>query len=114
MSTATRSIRVAAKTNDPEDVRVGETLKALLFRTEETPEGYLVRRPIKHAELAAQVRTTRAPRGVDRSYISQICSGEKHLTNEVMFQIARYLGVNPIAIKRPDPETQEQRLPFAA
>ena len=110
MSTASRSIGVAAETTDPEDVRVGETLKALLFRTEQTPEGFLVRRPITHAELAGQVRTTRSPRGVSRGYITQICNGEKHLTNAVLYQIARYLGVNPIAIKRPDLDPQQQLL----
>lgn len=114
MSTALRSNRAAAETTDPEDVRVGETLKALLYRTEETKEGFLVRRPITHAELAAQVRTSRAPRGVSRSYISQIIIGEKHMTNAVLYQIARYLGVPPIAIKRPDPEPQQQSLLIAA
>ncbi|MFI2563055.1 helix-turn-helix domain-containing protein [Paenarthrobacter nicotinovorans] len=114
MSEAQWGIREAPKTTDPEDVRVGETLKALLFRTEETEEGFLIRRPITHAELAGQVRTARAPRGVSRGYITQLCNGEKHLTNAVLYQIARYLGVSPIAIKRPDPEMQQQGLPFAA
>jgi len=112
MSTATMGTRVT-QDKDPEDVRVGETLKTFLHRVEQTPAGYLTSRPITHEELAKQVRTRRAPRGVTRSYISQLCSGEKHMTNEVLFQIAHYLGIPPMAIKQPDPEPQMQHL-FAA
>jgi len=36
------------------------------------------------------------------------------MTNEVLYQIADFLNVDPIAIKRPDPEMQQQRLPIAA
>lgn len=105
---------MAPETIDLEDVRVGKTLKALLFRTEETPEGFLVRRPVTHDELAKQVRTPRAPRGVSRGYITQICNGEKHLTNTALYQIAAYLGVEPMAIKRPDLDPHQQHLPIAA
>jgi hypothetical protein len=88
----------------PEDVRVGHTLQALMYRNEETPEGYIIRRPIKHAELAAAIVLPGKTAGVHRSYISQILIGAKHLNNDMLYAIARYLGVNPIAIKRPDME----------
>lgn len=109
MSTATIGTRVT-QTKNPEDVRVGETLKTFLHRVEQTPDGYLVSRPITHEELAKNVRTRRSPRGVTRSYISQLCIGEMHMSNEVLYQIARYLGVPPMAIKQPDPEPQMQHL----
>lgn len=112
MSTATTGLRVT-QDKDPEDVRVGETLKSLLHRVEKTPQGYYLPRTITHDELAKQVRTRRAPRGVTRGYITQLCNGEKHMTNEVLYAIAHYLGVNPVAIKQPDPEPQLQHL-FAA
>jgi len=112
MSTATTGLRVT-QDKDPEDVRVGETLKTFLHRVEQTPAGYLISRPITHDELAKQVRTRRAPRGVTRGYITQLCNGEKHMTNEVLYAIAHYLGINPVAIKQPDPEPQLQHL-FAA
>jgi plasmid maintenance system antidote protein VapI len=102
MSTATLGSRVAHTQYDPEDVRVGETLKALMFRDEITAEGYIIRRPIKHAELAAGIVVPGRTKPYDRSYISQILTGAKHLNNDMLFAIARYLGVNPIAIKRPD------------
>ena len=94
--------RAAHTEYDPEDVRVGQTLQALMFRSEESPEGYIIRRKINHSELAAGIRLPGKPNGVNRSYISQLCTGAKHMNNEMLFAIARYLKVNPIAIKRPD------------
>ena len=114
MSTATWGTREAPKSYDPEDIRVGQTLKALLYRTEETPKGYLIRRPIRQPELAANIRTERSPNGVSRQYVTRLCSGDLHMTNEVLMQIAEFLNVDPIAIKRPDPEPLQQRLPIAA
>jgi len=95
------SSREAHTDYDPEDVRVGQTLQALMFRDEEIPEGFVIRRRITHDELAKSI-VVRNKRGVNRSYISQIASGAKHLNNDMLYAIARYLGVNPIAIKRPD------------
>jgi plasmid maintenance system antidote protein VapI len=105
MSTATLGSRVTHTEYDPEDIRVGETLQALMYRNEETPEGFIIRRRVKHDELAQAVRLPGKPNGVHRSYISQICTGAKHLNNDMLYAIARYLGVNPVAIKRPDPES---------
>lgn len=102
MSTVMNGNRVTDKQYDPEDVRIGETLQALMYRNEETPEGFIIRRKIKHDELAQSVRLPGKPHGVTRSYISQLCSGAKHMNNDMLYAIARYLGVNPIAIKRPD------------
>jgi DNA-binding transcriptional regulator YdaS (Cro superfamily) len=101
MNTATSGERVAQTQYDPEDVRVGQTLQALMFRNEETVEGYVIRRKIKHDELAQSI-VLNGRRGVSRSYISQLCTGAKHMNNEMLYAIARYLGVNPVAIKRPD------------
>lgn len=101
MNTATNGDRDAKTQYDPEDVRVGETLQALMYRNEETPEGFVIRRRIKHDELAQNI-VLPGKRGVHRSYVSQICTGAKHLNNDMLYAIARYLGVNPIAIKRPD------------
>jgi hypothetical protein len=101
MNTATLGDRVAHTQYDPEDVRIGETLQALMYRNEETPEGFVIRRKIKHDELAQNI-VVRGKRGVSRSYISQLCTGAKHMNNEMLYAIARYLGVNPVAIKRPD------------
>lgn len=86
---------------DPEDVRIGQTLQALMFRDEVSPEGYVIRRKITHSELAGSL-VLPGKKGVTRSYISQLCTGAKHMNNEMLYAIARYLGVNPIAIKRPD------------
>jgi len=102
MSKVQLSIRETHTDYDPEDVRVGHTLQALMFRTEETEEGYLVTRRIRHDELAKGIRLHGKPNGVHRTYISQLCQGAKHLNNEMLFAIARYLGVPPVAIKRPD------------
>jgi len=96
--------RVTQTQYDPEDVRVGETLQALMYRNEETPEGFIIRRRIKHDELAQAIKLPGKPNGVHRSYISQICTGAKHLNNDMLYAIARYLGINPVAIKRPDRE----------
>jgi len=107
MSTAITGIREARKDIDPEDYRVGRTLAALMFRTEQSPEGYLVRRPITQTELAKGAM-------VSQGLIGQICTGRKHLSNQVLYRIASYLQIDPIVIKRPDPEIQQQGLPFAA
>jgi len=88
---------------DPEDVRVGLTLKALMYREEITEEGFLVRRKITHDDMAKNI-VLNGKRGVHRTYISQICQGAKHLNNDMLYAIARYLGVNPKAIKLPDME----------
>lgn len=95
------STRGTHKDYDPEDVRVGQTLQALMFRTEESPEGYVIRRKVSHDELAKNL-VLPGRRGVHRSYISQLCTGAKHMNNEMLYAIARYLGVHPVAIKRPD------------
>lgn len=104
MSTALRGSRVAPTQYDPEDIRVGQTLQALMFRSDETPEGYIIRRRINHGELAAGIKLPGKPNGVNRSYISQLCTGAKHMNNEMLYAIARYLNINPVAIKRPDQE----------
>ena len=101
MNTATSGERVAHTQYDPEDVRIGETLQALMYRNEETPEGFIIRRKIKHDELAQNV-VIKGRRGVSRSYISQLSSGARHMNNDMLYAIARYLGINPVAIKRPD------------
>ena len=101
MSTATRGNRETPTTAAPEDVRVGQTLQALMYKEELTIEGFLIRRKITHDELANGIVLPNK-RCVTRSYISQICSGRKHLNNDMLYAIARYLGVNPIAIKLPD------------
>lgn len=106
MSQAEWGIREAPKNIDPEDYRVGRTLAALMFRTEQTPEGYMNRRPITQEELARGA-------SVSPGLISQICTGRKHLSNAVLFRIAGFLQVEPIVIKRPDPEMRQQRLPMA-
>ena len=93
--------RVAQNQYDPEDVRVGHTLLALMYRDEITEEGFLNRRRITHTEMARDL-VVRGKRSVNRSYISQLCSGAKHMNNDLLYAIARYLGVNPMAIKRPD------------
>jgi len=92
---------VAQKQYDPEDVRIGETLQALMYREELTEEGFLIRRRVTHTDMAKDL-VVRGKRGVDRSYVSQLCSGAKHMNNDLLYAIARYLGVNPMAIKRPD------------
>ena len=102
MSTVTLGDRVAQTQYDPEDVRVGQTLQAFMFRDEVTPEGYITRRKVTHEELAQNIVLPGRKGRVARSYISQLCTGAKHMNNEMLFAIARYLKVNPIAIKRPD------------
>jgi hypothetical protein len=101
MNTSTSGERVAHTQYDPEDVRIGETLQALMYRNEETPEGFIIRRKIKHDELAQNI-VVKGRRGVSRSYISQLCTGAKHMNNDMLYAIARYLNINPVAIKRPD------------
>lgn len=101
MSKVQLGIREAHTEYDPEDVRVGLTLQALMYREEITAEGFLIRRKVTHNEMAQNI-VLNGKRGVHRTYISQICQGAKHLNNDMLYAIARYLGVNPIAIKRPD------------
>ena len=86
---------------DPEDVRIGLTLQALMYREEITEEGFLIRRKVTHNEMA-QALVLNGKRGVHRTYVSQLCQGAKHLNNDMLYAIARYLGVNPKAIKQPD------------
>lgn len=86
---------------DPEDVRVGLTLQALMYREEITVEGFLIRRKVTHDEMAKNL-VLNGKRGVHRTYVSQLCQGAKHMNNDMLYAVARYLGVNPIAIKRPD------------
>jgi transcriptional regulator with XRE-family HTH domain len=105
MSTQTMGSRVTQTSTNPEDVRIGQTLLALMFREELTVEGYLIRRKITHDELANGIVLPNK-RCVTRSYISQICAGRKHLNNDMLYAIARYLGVNPIAIKLPDTDRE--------
>ena len=95
---------------DPEDVRIGLTLQALMFREEINEEGFLIRRKVTHEEMAKNL-VLPGKRGVHRTYVSQLCQGAKHMNNDMLYAIARYLGVNPIAIKRPD---QEHATNFAA
>jgi len=97
--------RVAHTSDNPEDVRVGQTLQVLMVREEINAEGFLIRRKITHDELAKNI-VLPGKRGVTRSYISQICAGHKHLNNDMLYAIARYLGVNPIAIKLPDTDRE--------
>ena len=111
MNTVQLGIRETHTQYDPEDVRVGQTLQALMFRTEETKEGYLISRRIRHDELAKGIQLPSKPNGVHRTYISQLCQGAKHMNNEMLYAIARYLNVHPVAIKRPD---QEHATNFAA
>ena len=116
MSTATSSIREAALEEfDPEDVRAGATLREYMERNVElSPEGFLIRRPITCQELAQNVRTFKAPRGVSRQYINHVCTGRRHISDEVLYAIAKYLNINPLAIKRPDMDAHQQRLPISA
>lgn len=107
MSKAEWGIREAPKNIDPEDYRVGRTLAAFMFRVEQTPEGYMTRRPITQEELARNAN-------VSPGLISQICTGRKHLSNQVLYRIAAYLQIEPIVIKRPDPEMNQQHLPLVA
>lgn len=115
MSKAFTGIREAQDVIDPEDARVGETLaKFMEQNVEMSPAGYLVRRPITQKELAENVRTTKSPRGVSRQYITLLCSGHRHMSDEILYQIADYLGVQPIQIKRPDANVHQQRFALDA
>jgi len=102
------STRATHTAYDPEDVRVGKTLKALMYREEVTKEGFLIRCKITHDDMAKNI-VLPGRRGVHRTYISQLCQGAKHMNNDMLYAIARYLNVDPIAIKYPD-----QELAFAA
>jgi plasmid maintenance system antidote protein VapI len=101
MSQVSTGSRETQTQYDPEDVRVGQTLQALMHREELTEEGFLILRKITHNEMAQNL-VINGKRGVHRTYVSQLCQGAKHLNNDMLYAIARYLGVNPIAIKRPD------------
>lgn len=116
MSTAQRSIREAAKEEfDPEDVRVGETLARYMeLNFEMSPSGYLIQRPITCKELAANVRVGRRGECVSAQLISHLRNGRRHMSDELLFEIAKYLNVEPIQIKRPDAKVYQQRLPIAA
>ena len=111
MSTAEQG-RTGKPNYNPEDVRVGETLQGFMWRTEINEDGYLTRRRITHPELAKGIRVTGKPNGVDRSYISQLCSGARHMNNEMLYAISHYLGVKPISIKVPDGFDASQRSIF--
>jgi hypothetical protein len=109
MSTQTRA---AAHTNtayNNEDVRVGKTLQALMQREEITPEGWVVLRKISHGELATGIVLPGKPNGINRSYISQIVIGAKHLNDDLLYAIARYLRLDPMVIKVPDAVKQAER-----
>jgi len=108
MSKVQLGIRETSTQYDPEDVRIGLTLQALMYREEITEEGFLIRRKVTHNEMA-QALVVNGKRGVHRTYVSQLCQGAKHLNNDMLYAIARYLNVNPKAIKQPD-----QELAFAA
>jgi hypothetical protein len=110
MSTVSMGTRETHTEYDPEDVRVGQTLKALMFREEVTEEGFLIRCKVTHEEMAKNL-VLHGKRGVHRTYISQLCQGAKHMNNDMLYAIARYLNVHPVAIKLPD---QEHATNFAA
>lgn len=98
----------------PEDARVGETLRYYMERRViQSPSGYLVRHPVTQEELAKAIWTPKCPNGVSRQYVSRLCCGSLHMSNEVLFSIAKFFDIEPIAIKRPDPEYGQQRLPIA-
>jgi len=85
-----------------EDQRVGKTLTSLMFTEEMTPEGYINRRRITHGELAKAIQLPGRPKGVNRTYIAQLCTGAKHMNNDMLYAICRALRVSPITIKIPD------------
>lgn len=103
MSKVQLGIRETHTQYDPEDVRIGLTLQALMYREEITEEGFLIRRKVTHNEMA-QALVLPGKRGVHRTYISQLCQGAKHMNNDLLYAIARYLNVHPVAIKQPDQE----------
>ena len=105
MSKVQLGIRETSTQYDPEDVRIGLTLQALMYREEITEEGFLIRRKVTHNEMAKDI-VLNGKRGVHRTYISQLCQGAKHLNNDMLYAVARYLGVNPIAIKLPDTDRE--------
>jgi len=102
MSTLIQGIETLNPNYNAEDQRVGRTLTSLMFTEEMTPEGYINRRRITHGELAKAIQLPGRPVGVNRTYIAQLCIGAKHMSNDMLFAIARVLGVSPIAIKVPD------------
>jgi hypothetical protein len=102
MSTVIQGTETLNPNYDAEDQRIGRTLTNLMFTEEMTPEGYINRRRITHGELAKATKIPGKPNGVNRTYIAQLCSGAKHMNNELLYAISRALGVSPIAIKVPD------------
>ena len=102
MSTVIEGSRESRTQYDPEDIRVGKTLTALMFTDELTPEGFINRRRITHGELAKAIKLPGRPQGVNRSYIAQLCIGARKMNNDMLFAIARSLRVDPIAIKIPE------------
>jgi len=102
MDTATQGIETLNPNYDAEDQRIGRTLTNLMFAEEMTPEGFINRRRITHGELAKAIRIPGKPNGINRTYVAQLCSGAKHMHNDMLYAIARVLGVSPISIKIPD------------
>jgi len=112
MSTATQGIETLNPNYNAEDQRVGRTLTSLMFTEEMTQEGFINRRRITHGELAKAIQLPGRKLGVDRTYVAQLCSGAKHMSNDMLFAIARVLGVSPIAIKIPDGYNHTQAAAF--
>lgn len=79
-----------AKPANPERIRVGETLRTLRERYGYTQEMF------------------GTALGISRTYISLIESGNKPLTDRLLFTAAELLGVKPYAIKHP--ETDQERV----
>jgi len=102
MQTVIQGIETLNPNYSAEDQRVGKTLTSLMFTEEMTPEGFINRRRITHGELAQATKIPGKPNGVNRTYIAQLCTGAKHMNNDMLFAIARALQVSPISIKIPD------------
>lgn len=67
---------------DPEDVRIGETIRVLFEQ-----QGY------KTGEFAAEL-------GISSSHLSNITAGRRRVTRPLLHRIAQVLRVRPIAIIR--------------
>jgi len=102
MQTVIQGIETLNPNYSAEDQRVGKTLTSLMFTEEMTPEGFINRRRITHGELANAIQLPGRKLGVNRTYVAQLCSGAKHMNNDMLFAIARALQVSPISIKIPD------------
>jgi hypothetical protein len=102
MQTVIQGIETLNKDYNAEDQRVGRTLTSLMFTEEMTPEGFINRRRITHGELAKAIQLPGRKQGINRTYVAQLCSGAKHMHNDMLFAIARALQVSPISIKIPD------------